>query len=162
MLRSADLSGRRTLPRGGRPLAAGPRPRDTELPGTVITVRPRAGVYPVGGPPADSTKGSHGPSAQGNGAVGGDVLSSHDHDGTVIQTSGHGTTTSSEGNTTSVHGNQTITDIHGSGTTSGVDNGTNVVHTSTTDNSVHDSSVHDNSIHETTHQGTGLDAHLGF
>jgi hypothetical protein len=107
---------------------------------------------------------------QGNTAAGGDVLSSHD--GTVIQTSGHGTTTSSEGNTTSVHGNQTITDIHGSGNTSGVDNSANLVHTSSTDNSVHDSSVHDtsvvdssvhdSSVHETTHQATGVDAHLGF
>jgi hypothetical protein len=41
--------------------------------------------------------------SEGNTSAGGDVLSSHD--GTVIQTSGHGTTTVSDGNTTSVHGN---------------------------------------------------------
>ncbi|HZA11165.1 IniB N-terminal domain-containing protein [Mycobacterium sp.] len=117
--------------------------------------------------------------SQGNTTAGGDVLSSHD--GTVIQTSGHGTTSISDGNTTNVHGNQTITDIHGTDNTSGVDNSTTSVHTSTVDNSVHDnsthsslfessvhnstsldSSVHDNSIHETAHQNTGLDNHLGF
>jgi hypothetical protein len=121
----------------------------------------------------------------GNTSAGGDVLGSHN--GTVIQTSGHGTTTVSDGNTTSVHGNQTITDIHGTGNTSTVDNSSTLTHTSTIDNSQHDSSVHsssivdtsvhdntvhdssvhdtslhDNSIHETTHTDTGLDAHLGF
>ena len=54
--------------------------------------------------------------SEGNTSAGGDVLSSHD--GNVIQTSGHGTTSVSDGNTTSVHGNQTITDIHGTGNTS--------------------------------------------
>jgi hypothetical protein len=118
--------------------------------------------------------------SEGNTSAGGDVLSSHD--GTVIQTSGHGTTTVSDGNTTSVHGNQTITDIHGTGNTSAVDSSSTLTHTSTIDNSEHDSSVHsssiedasvhdnsvhdtslhDNSIHETTHTDTGLDAHLGF
>jgi hypothetical protein len=123
--------------------------------------------------------------SEGNTSAGGDVLSSHD--GTVIQTSGHGTTTVSDGNTTSVHGNQTITDIHGTGNTSAVDNSSTLTHTSTIDNSQHDSSVHsssivdtsvhdssvhdssmhdtslhDNSIHETTHTDTGLDAHLGL
>jgi len=104
----------------------------------------------------------------------GDVLSTHD--GTVIQTSGHGSTTVSEGNTTNVHGSQTITDIHGTGNTSAVDNSEHdssshsIVDTSVHDNTVHDSSVHDsfihdtslhdNSIHDTTH--TGLDAHLGL
>jgi hypothetical protein len=82
--------------------------------------------------------------SHGNTTAGGDVLSSHD--GTVIKTSGHGTTDVSEGNTTNVHGNQTITDIHGTGNTSGVDNSSNVIHTSTTDNSVHDSSVHSTSV----------------
>ncbi|MDT5282144.1 MAG: hypothetical protein QOJ20_3339 [Mycobacterium sp.] len=123
--------------------------------------------------------------SEGNTSAGGDLLSSHD--GTVSQTSGHGTTTVSDGNTTSVHGNQTITDIHGTGNTSAVDNSSTLTHTSTIDNSEHDSSVHsssivdtsvhdnsvhdssvhdtslhDNSIHETTHTDTGLDAHLGF
>jgi hypothetical protein len=112
------------------------------------------------------------------------------HVGTVIETSGHGTTTVSDGNTTSVHGNQTITDIHGSGNTTGVDNSSTLTHTTTIDNSEHDSSVHsivdtsvhdntvhdssvhdssvhdtslhDNSIHEMTHTDTGLDAHLGL
>jgi hypothetical protein len=114
--------------------------------------------------------------AQGDGAVAGDVLSTHD--GTVIQTSGHGTTTS-------VHGDQTVTDLHGTGNTSAVDDSqhdssvhsSSIVDTSVHDSSVHDASVHDssvhdtsvhdtslhdNSIHETTHTGTGLDAHLGF
>jgi hypothetical protein len=82
-----------------------------------------------------------------------------------------------------VHGNQTITDIHGAGNISGVDDSSTVTHTSTIDNSQHDSSthsivdtsvhnssvhdasvhntsLHDNSIHETTH--AGLDAHLGL
>jgi hypothetical protein len=85
-----------------------------------------------------------------NTSAGGDVLSSHD--GTVIQTSGHGTTTVSNGNTTSVHGNQTITEVHSS----------SIVDTSVHDSSMHDASLHDNSIHETTHTDTGLDAHLGF
>jgi hypothetical protein len=123
--------------------------------------------------------------SEGNTSAGGDVLSSHDGD--VIQTSGHGTTSVSEGNTTSVHGNQTITDIHGTGDTSGVDNSSTLTHTSTIDNSqhdpsvhsssivdtsvhdssvhdssVHETSLHDNSIHETTHTDAGLDAHLGF
>jgi hypothetical protein len=123
--------------------------------------------------------------SEGNTSAGGDVLSSHD--GTVIQTSGHGTTTASDGNTTSVHGNQTVTDIHGAGNTTGVDNSTTLTHTTTVDNSehdssvhsssvvdssvhdnsvhdtsVHDSSVHDPSVQETTHQAAGLDAHLGF
>jgi hypothetical protein len=111
--------------------------------------------------------------SEGNTSAGGDVLSSHD--GTVIQTSGHGTTTVSDGNTTSVHGNQTVTDINGTGNTSAVDNSqhdssvhsTSIVDTSVHDSSVHDSSVHDtslhdNSIHETTHTDTGLDAHLGL
>ena len=123
--------------------------------------------------------------SEGNTSAGGDVLSSHD--GTVIQTSGHGTTTVSDGNTTNVHGNQTVTDIHGTGNTSAVDNSSTLTHTSTIDNSQHDSSVHsssivdtsvhdssvhdssihdtslhDNSIHETTHTDTGLDAHLGL
>jgi len=88
--------------------------------------------------------GDHNGISAGNTTAGGDVLSSHD--GTVIQTSGHGTTSVADGNTTTVHGNQTITDIHGSGNTSGVDNNTNVIHTSTTDNSVHDSSVHSTSV----------------
>lgn len=109
--------------------------------------------------------------SEGNTSARGDVLSSHD--GNVIQTSGHGTT--SDGNTTSVHGNQTITDIHGTGNTTAVDNSqhdssvhsSSIVDTSVHDSSVHDSSVHDtslhdNSIHETTHTDTGLDAHLGF
>jgi hypothetical protein len=96
--------------------------------------------------------GDHNGISAGNTTAGGDVLSSHD--GTVIQTSGHGTTSVADGNTTTVHGNQTITDIHGSGNTSGVDNNPNVIHTSTTDNSVHDSSVHstsvlDSSVHST-------------
>lgn len=82
--------------------------------------------------------------SQGNTTAGGDVLSSHD--GTVIKTAGHGTTAVSEGNTTSVHGNQTITDIHGINNTSGVDNSSSVIHTSTTDSSVHDSSVHSTSV----------------
>ena len=128
--------------------------------------------------------------SEGNTSAGGDVLSSHD--GNVIQTSGHGTTTVSDGNTTNVHGNQTITDIHGTGNTSAVDNSSTLTHTSTIDNSQHDSSVHsssivdtsvhdntvhdslchdssmhdtslhDNSIHQTTHTDIGLDAHLGF
>jgi hypothetical protein len=115
--------------------------------------------------------------SQGNTSAGGDVLSSHD--GNVIQTSGHSTTTVSDGNTTSVHGNQAVTDIHGTGNTSGVDNSSTLNHTSTIDNSQHDSSVHsivdtsvhdssvhdtslhDNSIHETTHTDIGMDAHLG-
>ena len=88
--------------------------------------------------------GDHNGISAGNTTAGGDVLSSHD--GTVIQTSGHGTTSVADGDTTTVHGNQTITDIHGSGNTSGVDNNTNVIHTSTTDNSVHDSSVHSTSV----------------
>ncbi len=108
--------------------------------------------------------GDHNGISEGNTAAGGDVLSSHD--GTVIQTSGHGTTANSEGNSTSVHGNQTVTDIHGADNTSGVDNSSTLVHTSTTatDNSVHDdsvhssvhstsvvdSSVHDNSVHDNT------------
>jgi len=110
----------------------------------------------------------------GDSSNGGDVLSTHD--GTVIQTSGHGSTTVSEGNTTNVHGSQTMTDIHGTGNTSAVDNSEHdssshsIVDTSVHDNTVHDSSVHDsfihetslhdNSIHDTTH--TGLDAHLGL
>ena len=112
--------------------------------------------------------------SEDNTSAGGDVLSSHD--GNVIQTSGHGTTSVSDGNTTSVHGNQTITDIHGTGNTAAVDNSSTLTHTSTIDNSQHDSSVHsssivdssvhdtalhDNSIHETTHADTGLDVHLG-
>src|SRR6476646_3602425 len=122
--------------------------------------------------------------SEGNTSAGGDVLSSHD--GTVIQTSGHGTTTVSDGNTTNVHGTQTVTEIHGTDNTSAVDNSSTLTHTSTIDNSQHDSSVHsssivdtsvhdssvhdssihdtslhDNSIHETTHTDTGLDAHLG-
>jgi hypothetical protein len=132
--------------------------------------------------------GDHNGISEGNTTAGGDVLTSHD--GTVIQTSGHGTTANSEGNVTSVHGNQTTTDIHGAGNTSGVDNSSTVVHTSTTtdnsvhdnsvhDNSVHDNSVHDNSVHdnassyhssvhnntsmhETAHQNTGIETHLGF
>jgi hypothetical protein len=123
--------------------------------------------------------------ATGNMSAGGDVLSSHD--GKVIQTSGHGTTSVSDGNTTSVHGNQTITDIHSTGNTSGVDTSSTLTHTTTIDNSqhdsslhsssivdtsvhdssvhdssVHDTSMHDNSIHETAHADTGLDAHLGL
>jgi hypothetical protein len=116
--------------------------------------------------------------SEGNTSAGGDVLSSHG--GNVIQTSGHGTTSVSDGNTTSVHGNQTITDIHGTGNTSTVDNSehdssvhsSSIVDTSVHDNTVHDSSVHDssvhdtslhdNSIHEATHTDTGVDAHLGF
>jgi hypothetical protein len=132
--------------------------------------------------------------AQGNGAVAvggsthGDIVSGDgavlgngntvNNGGTVIQTSGHGTTTVSDGNTTNVHGSQTTTDIHGTGNTVGVDNSQHdssvhsIVDTSVHDNSVHDSSVHDssihdtslhdNSIHETTHTDTGLDAHLGL
>jgi hypothetical protein len=113
-----------------------------------------------------------------NTSAGGDVLSSHD--GTVIQTSGHSTTTISDGNTTAVAGNQTTTDVHGTGNTTGVDHSSTLTHTSTIDNSehdssvhsiadtsVHDSSVHDNSlhansIHATTHTDTGLEAHHGF
>jgi hypothetical protein len=109
--------------------------------------------------------------SQGNTSAGGDVLSSHD--GNVIQTSGHSTTTVSDGNTTSVHGNQTITDIHGTGNTSGVDNSqhdssvhsivdTSVHDSSVHDSSIHDTSLHDNSIHEATHTDAGLDAHLGL
>jgi hypothetical protein len=95
----------------------------------------------------------------GNTTAGGDVLSTHD--GTVIATAGHGTTVVSEGTTTAVHGNQTITDIHGSGNTSAVDNSTNVIHTSTTDDSVHDSSVHstsviDNSVHDSSVHSTSV------
>ncbi len=93
--------------------------------------------------------------SEGNTSAGGDVLSSHD--GTVIQTSGHGTATLSDGNTTSVHGNQTITEVHSS---SIVD--TSVHDRSVHDSSMHDASLHDNSIHETTHTDTSLDAHLGF
>jgi len=93
------------------------------------------------------TVGDGNATSEGNTTAGGDVLSSHD--GTVIKTSGHGTTSVSEGNTTTVHGNQTVTDVHGSGNTTGVDNSSNVIHTSTTDNSVHDSSVHSNSVPDT-------------
>ena len=126
------------------------------------------------------TVGDGNATSEGNTSAGGDVLSSHD--GTVIQTSGHGSTTVSDGNTTSVLGNQTITDIHGTGNTSAVDNSSTLTHTSTIDNSQHDSSVHsssivdssvhdssvhdmslhDNSMHETTHTDTGLDAHFGL
>jgi hypothetical protein len=126
--------------------------------------------------------------SEGNTSAGGDVLSSHDGD--VIQTSGHSATTVSDGNTTNVHGNQTITDIHGTGNTSGVDNSSTLTHTSTIDSSehnslvhstvdtsvhdnsvhdnsvhddsVHDNSLHDNSIHATAHTDIGLDAHHGF
>ncbi len=127
--------------------------------------------------------------SEGNTSAGGDVLSSHD--GNVIQTSGHGTTSVSDGNTTSVHGNQTVTDIHGTGNTSPVDNSSSLTHTtidnsqhdsavhsssivdtsvhdssvhdsSVHDTSMHDTTVHDNSIYETTHTATGLDAHLGL
>jgi hypothetical protein len=109
--------------------------------------------------------------SEGNTSAGGDVLSSHD--GTVIQTSGHGTTTVSDGNTTDVHGNQTVTDIHGTGNTSAVGNSSTLTHSSSIvdtsvhdsslhDSSIHDTSLHDNSIHETTHTDTGLDAHLGL
>jgi len=98
----------------------------------------------------------------------GNAISSHD--GTVIQTSGHGSTSVSDGNTASVHGNQTITDIHGTGNTSAVDtsehdssvHSSSIVDTSVHDSSIHDTSLHDNSIHETTHTDTGLDAHLGL
>jgi len=107
----------------------------------------------------------------GDSSAGGNVLSSHD--GTVIQTSGHGSATVSDGNTTNVHGNQTITDIHGTGNTTAIDNSehdssthsivdTSVHDSSVHDSSIHDTSLHDNSIHETTHTDTGLDAHLGF
>jgi hypothetical protein len=118
--------------------------------------------------------------SEANTSAGGDLLSSHD--GTVIQASGHGSTSVSDGNTTSVHGNQTVTNIHGTGNTSAVDTSSTLTHTSTIDNSEHDSSahsssivetsvhdssfhdtpLHDNPIHETTHTDTGLDAHLGF
>ena len=109
--------------------------------------------------------------SEGNTSAGGDVLSSHD--GTVIQTSGHGTTTVSDGNTTDVHGNQTVTDIHGTGNTSAVGNSSTLTHSSSIvdtsvhdssvhDSAIHDTSLHDNSIHETTHTDTGLDAHLGL
>jgi hypothetical protein len=149
------------------------------------------GAVAVGGSAhGDIVSGDGAVLGNGNTSAGGDVLSSHD--GSVIQTSGHGSTTVSDGNTTSVHGDQTITDIHGTGNTSAVDNSSALTHTSTIDNSqhdssvhsssivdtsvhdssvhdssvhdssVHDSSVHDNSIHETTHIDTGLDAHLGF
>jgi hypothetical protein len=74
------------------------------------------------------------------------------HVGTVIQTSGDGTTTVSDGNTTNVQGSQTISDIHGTANTVGVNNSSTLTHTS----------LHDNPIHETTHTATGLDAHLGF
>ena len=98
----------------------------------------------------------------------GNAISSHD--GTVIQTSGHGSTSVSDGNTASVHGNQTITDIHGTGNTDAVDtsehdssvHSSSIVDTSVHDSSIHDTSLHDNSIHETTHTDTGLDAHLGL
>jgi hypothetical protein len=102
----------------------------------------------------------------GDSSAGGNVLSSHD--GTVIQTSGHGSATVSDGNTTNVHGDQTITDIHGTGNTTAIDNSEHdssthsIVDTSVHDSSIHDTSLHDNSIHETTHTDTGLDAHLGF
>ncbi len=62
--------------------------------------------------------------------VNGDYSSTHD--GTVIQTSGHGTTSSSQGNATVVDGNQTTTSIDGTGNASGVDDSTSVTHTSTT------------------------------
>jgi hypothetical protein len=98
----------------------------------------------------------------------GNAISSHD--GTVIQTSGHGSTSVSDGNTASVHGNQTITDIHGTGNTNAVDtsehdssvHSSSIVDTSVHDSSIHDTSLHDNSIHETTHTDTGLDAHVGL
>lgn len=84
---------------------------------------------------------------EGNTAVGHDVVSTHD--GTVIQTSGRGTTTSSQGNTdyTAVHGDQTTTNIDGTGNNSGVDNTHTVVdtHTTTTTTTVADNSVHDSS-----------------
>jgi hypothetical protein len=120
---------------------------------------------------------THGDIVSGDGAVLGNG-NTVNNGGNVIQTSGHGTTTVSDGNTTNVHGNQTITDIHGTGNTVGVDNSQHdssvhsIVDTSVHDSSVHDSSIHDssihdtslhdNSIHETTHTDTGLDAHLGL
>jgi hypothetical protein len=137
------------------------------------------------GPGSTVTVGDGNGISQGNTSAGGDVLSSHD--GNVIQTSGHSITTVSDDNTTNVHGSQTITDIHGTGNTVGVDNSSTLTHTTTVDNSQHDSSVHsssivdtsvhdnsvhdssihdtslhDNSLHETTHTVTGLDAHLGL
>jgi len=126
---------------------------------------------------------THGDIVSGDGAVLGNGNTSL-HDGNVIQTSGHSTTTVSDGNTTDVHGNQTITDIHGTGNTVGVDNSSTLTHTtvdnsqhdasvhsivdtsvhdsSVHDSSIHDTSLHDSSIHEAVHADTGLDAHLGL
>jgi hypothetical protein len=96
------------------------------------------------------------------------------HDGTVIQTSGHETTTSWQGDTTTtaVHGNGTVADIHGPDSTFGVDDSTHLTHASTIDDSSHDGSVHDTavtdhsthdaSIHQTTHMDGGMDGHLAF
>jgi hypothetical protein len=103
------------------------------------------------GPGSNVTVGHDNSYSQGNTAAGHDVVTTHD--GTVIQTSGQGSTTASQGNTNwnAVHGNQTTTNIDGTGNTSGVDNTHNVdnthtvIDTHTTTTSVADNSVHDSS-----------------
>ena len=131
---------------------------------------------------------THGDIVSGDGAMlgNGNTVNNGDvHTGTVIQTSGHSTTTVSDGNTTNVHGNQTTTDMHGTGNTVGVDNSSTLTHSTTVDNSqhdssqhsivdtsvhdssvhdssIHDTSLHDNAIHQTMHTDGGLDAHLGL
>src|SRR5215217_3531293 len=123
--------------------------------------------------------------AQGDGAVLGNGNTVNDSDihagsgstvtvgdgdaGTIIQTSGHGTTTVSGGNTTSVENNSTVShtstvdnSLHDSSVHSSSIVDASVHDTSVHDTSVHDSSDHDSSIHETMHADTGLDAHLGF
>lgn len=101
---------------------------------------------------------------------GNDTLSSHG--GTVVQTSGHGTTTSSASDTTSVDNSTHVThtsmiddsqhDSHDVSVHSAPVIDSSVHGSSVFDSSVHDSSLHDSSIHETTHHVSGLDAHLGF
>ena len=101
---------------------------------------------------------------------GNDTLSSHG--GTVIQTSGQGTTTSSASNTTSVDNSTHVThtttiddsqhDSHDVSVHSAPVIDSSVHSSAVFDTSMHDSSLHDSSIHETTHHVSGLDAHLGF
>jgi hypothetical protein len=104
--------------------------------------------------------------SEGNTSAGGDVLSSHD--GTVIQTSGHGTTTVSDGNTSTLTHTSTIdnsqhdSSVHSSSIVDTSVHDSSVHDSSVHDTSLHDTSLHDNSIHETTHTDTGLDAHLGL
>jgi hypothetical protein len=124
---------------------------DTELPGSVTTVRLSSHDGTV-----IQTSG-HGTTTVSDG----NITDVHGNQ-TITDIHGTGNTSAIDNSSTLTHTSTIDNSEHDSSVHSSSIVDTSVHDSSAHDSSIHDTSLHDNSIHETTHTDTGLDAHLGF